>query len=505
MWRETHRRRRLAGRRVGAGRDFVIPAVLALLAGQGTAGADPGLERELRAALRPLPHPQTVLGVSIVDATSGAAVLLTDADKPLVPASNMKVFVMAAALSELGPDFAFETVLATDNTDLYLIGDGDPGLGDEKIHRARGESTTAPFERWAEALRARGVSQISGDLIVDATIFDDQELHPDWEKGDLGTWYAAPVSGLSINDNCLDITLTPAGKRNGAPVVSVEPPNSLTRFVNLAQSGGKGQPTLNRGRNPHEFRVEGRCPRPWTFGPVACNDPSLLAGDALRTVLSRHGIRITGNIRKQRIRRADGSLPPTLSVVGTNRTTLPEILRRVGKDSQNLFAECLLKRTGYAWARRNGMNDPRGSWELGRRAVLSHLQQAGIATEGLVVADGSGLSRSDRCTARQLTDVLRWMGQHRGGEMFFESLAASGVDGSLRKRLKDLPASAPAKTGTMPGIRTLSGYVTSEAGRRYAFAVLFNGYKGPSAPYKQIQDRICRILAGGGNAKADRS
>ncbi len=144
-----------------------------------------------------------------------------------------------------------------------------------------------------------------------------------------------------------------------------------------------------------------------------------------------------------------------------------------------------------------------GSWELGRRAILELTARAGISTTGLVIADGSGLSRRNRCTARQLTSLLAWMNTQPVAAPFRDSLSVAGVDGSLRKQLRDIPGRVHGKTGTMRGIRTLSGYVSTTgsvngdaAGRnRFAFAILFNGYKGPSTPYKQVQDAICRILA----------
>ena len=116
-------------------------------------------------------------------------------------------------------------------------------------------------------------------------------------------------------------------------------------------------------------------------------------------------------------------------------------------------------------------------------------------SRGLVVADGSGLSRRNACTARQLTAMLAWAYRQPFAPVLHDSLATAGVDGSLRKRLKDSDGRVHAKTGTMRGIRALAGYVDSDAGPRYAFAVLFNGYPGGSAPYNTIQDRFCRVLA----------
>jgi serine-type D-Ala-D-Ala carboxypeptidase/endopeptidase (penicillin-binding protein 4) len=148
-----------------------------------------------------------------------------------------------------------------------------------------------------------------------------------------------------------------------------------------------------------------------------------------------------------------------------------------------------------ARARRAGQVDARGGWKSGGEAVFALLHRAGIDAHGLAVADGSGLSRDNACTASQLAELLAYEYSQPTGAMLKASLATAGVDGSLRKRLKNSDARVHAKTGTMKGIRALAGYVDGESGSRYAFAVMFNGYKGSSAPYKEIQDRFCRVLA----------
>ncbi len=467
-------------------------ALWCLVAATGVARA--GLQQELRASLSKLPHTQTVAGACVIDLSNGLAVFELNADSPMTPASTMKLFSMTAALAELGTNFQFETVLATDGTNLLLIGDGDPGFGDEKLSQARRESIYAPFETWAETLRARGILQVRGDIVIDEWVFDDQRIHPSWESGDLGKWYAAPIGGLNINDNCLDIAVIP-GKAGGPASVTVEPQNGLISIINRCKTGGKGEPTLNHRAGSNEYTISGRVTKRWPFSPVACDDPGLLFADSFRSVLTRKGIRVDGGIRRGRVRAADGSLPPPITVLGVHRTPLPEVLARAGKDSQNLFAECLLKRAGYARTKRTGQLDARGSWRSGGEAVLAMLQRAGIDSHGLAVADGSGLSRDNACTASQLATLLAWEYSQPTGAMLRQSLATAGVDGSLKKRLKNSDSRIHAKTGTMKGVRSLAGYVDGESGPRYAFAVMFNGYKGPAAPYKEIQDRFCRILA----------
>ena len=124
-------------------------------------------------------------------------------------------------------------------------------------------------------------------------------------------------------------------------------------------------------------------------------------------------------------------------------------------------------------------------------------------TTGLVIVDGSGLSRDNRCTARQLAATLARMHRRPTRQLMRESLSIAGVDGSLRKRLKDLPGRVYGKTGTMRGVRTLSGYLypgraSSRSSEGYAIAIMFNGYQGPSTPYREIQDRFYRVLVRAG-------
>src|SRR3989304_2008916 len=190
-------------------------AFLVVIAPSTLAGAGPGLEAELRTVLGRLPHAAAIVGACVIDLASDRVIYAQNADAALTPASTMKLFAMTAALTELGPQFAFETVLATDGRNLIVVGDGDPGFGDERLHKSRSETIAAPFERWADALRQRGLAALPGDLILDESIFDDQRLHPSWERADLDNWYAAPVGGLNYNDNCLDFVVAPSKNEGG--------------------------------------------------------------------------------------------------------------------------------------------------------------------------------------------------------------------------------------------------------------------------------------------------
>ena len=170
------------------------------------------------------------------------------------------------------------------------------------------------------------------------------------------------------------------------------------------------------------------------------------------------------------------------------------MLARTGKKSQNLFAECLMKRLGYEWARRQGVADPRGTWEAGRAAIEGFLARAGNGAISARLVDGSGLSRSSRASADDFAAVLQYMYYHPQRQLFAESLAVAGKDGSLSKRMKNLSGTVYAKTGYLSGVRTLSGYAITPRGRWRAFYVLFNCFQGPAAPFNDVHDQVCRML-----------
>lgn len=452
------------------------------------------LPAALRAELAQLPHSGAQGSACVVDLHSGHTVFTLHADLPLIPASSAKVFVLAAALKVLGPGFEFRTRLATDGVNLFLVGDGDPALGDPRIHRRAGQRITADFEHWAATLHAAGYCSFAGDLLIDESLFDDVRLHPDWDPADLGKWFAAPVGALNFNDNCVDITLIP-GANPGLPVqVACEPLCPLIEIVNRCRTGTPNRAYLHHPPDTFTYEITGTCAKRWPFGAVAFPDPGLLTAETLRDAFTRGGVQVAGKTRRARVRLADNSLPGTLTLLAVRVTPLADVLARAGKNSQNLFAECLWKRTGYAWSHRQGHGDPIGSWESGRVAVRDVLRTAGVDTKGMVLADGSGLGRTNRCTARQLAAVLAWMHTQPEGRVLQDSLSVAGVDGSLHKQLADLPGRVRGKTGTMRGVRTLGGYVYEGQTPRYAFAFMFNGYQGPSTPYREIQERCCRAL-----------
>jgi len=380
------------------------------------------------------------------------ASFLRGADVARIPASNQKLLTAAAALRRLGRDYKFETTVArAPNGDLVVIGSGDPNLSG----RWFGGDPKKVLLRLADDLAAHGVTRVDGDLVLDASRFDDVFVHPDWPADQLDRWYAAPVAGLVYNDSCWDVTVHPGARAGAAARVAVEPsflaPDVANRCLTVAS---RDEHVVHIGRGTEtELEVRGRvlASSAGVTESVPVRDPVAFFGEAFRAALAARGIPVSGVVRRGRV---EGATPLVVYSSRLDRT-LSVMLTR----SQNLYAECVLKALGD------------GTFRGGAGAVAEALAAEGIPTEGLVVSDGSGLSRANRATARTFYGTL----QAFADAPEFVGALAPGGDGTLERRFRDLGDRVRLKTGTLRGVSALSGYVTGREGGRYVLVVLANG------------------------------
>lgn len=427
----------------------------------------------------------------------------------LKPASNQKIITTAAAIALLPPDFVYQTVLARRGDDLIIIGSGDPSTGDPRIAKALGQPITAVFHRWAERLAAAGLTSIKGNLLFDDTIFELEHVHPSWRgMFNLQDWYAAPVGGLNFNDNCVDVQIKPGPMSQPAQITLI-PNTTWVQLKNNSVTAKKGEPTISRtGEGPITISVGGSVSRPNSVDDpfsLTIVDPGAFFASTCRTALAAKGITIQGQTRRQRVRLADGSLPKDLQIIAIHESRLPDFLWRVNKCSQNMFAEALFKTVGYYTTRDAS---PRvGTNANARAAVTRFVAGLGVPVDNQVFDDGCGLSHHNRTSAATIVAVLRFMDGHPRREVFRSSLAVPGEEiGTLKKRMKDMAGRVIAKTGTISGVSSLSGYVEGPGGRRYAFSVLCNDTgkaKGGVSAAHKLQDDLCRLLAGWSPAQTD--
>ncbi|GAA4142408.1 D-alanyl-D-alanine carboxypeptidase/D-alanyl-D-alanine endopeptidase [Actinomadura keratinilytica] len=435
------------------------------------------------------------VGVAVRDARTGRTLYERGADRPLVPASNQKLQTLAAALDALGPRYRFRTTVASGprsggrvHGDLYLKGTGDPTL------------LPRDYRRLAGAVAAAGIRRVEGRLVADDTHFDDRRLGDGWEADDEQYAYAAQVSALTLSpDRDLHagaVRVDVAATRPGAPVrVALRPPTRYLTVDNRARTGRPGtRSTLSvtRPRGTTVIRVTGRYP---AGGPAlrrlrSVHEPALYAAAVFRAALRAHGVRVDGATVRGRTP-ADARPVAVRSSVPLARLAVPYM-----KLSNNTIAEILVKAMGRE---RKGV----GSWPAGLSVTRRRLGRLGVDASRLTLADGSGLSRANRTTPRQLTELLLRVRGEPWFPAFARSLPVAGhphpwVGGTLASRMRHSPAAGNvrAKTGTLTGVTALSGYVRGRGGRPLVFSIVLNGYRARSAP-KDIEDRIAIRLAGG--------
>lgn len=438
------------------------------------------------------------VGVAVYSVDRSAPLYLRDADRPLMPASNMKLYTTAAALDRLGPDFQYTTSLYADGPvlpggtldgNLILTGRGDPSLSG----RFFGDSATYVFDRFAEELRRAGVRRITGRLIGDASYFDAELSAPGWESGNLLWWYGARASALSFNDNVVILEIRP-GASVGDPVeVAFVPRADGLRVENRAVTvGRRGGRSIGIGRRPDidGFEVWGRIPvggAPVRY-VVAVEDPAGFALSVMRSRLERAGISVSGGDQVVYDRDLLPERPRRL-VASHVSPRLVELVRVVNKRSQNFFAEQILKTLG-------AVIDEEGSFDDGGDVVEELLEDFGISTRSVYIADGSGLSRNNVVTPRATTELLVAMRSHPAFDDYYDSLLIAGQDGDPRRmRSPAAVANVHTKTGTLRGVSALSGYATTMDGEMLAFSVISNGLSGGKGASIALEDAVAVALA----------
>jgi D-alanyl-D-alanine carboxypeptidase/D-alanyl-D-alanine-endopeptidase (penicillin-binding protein 4) len=445
-----------------------------------------------------------VWGVDVRSLDTGDTLYSLNADKLMMPASNMKIVTMAAAAETLGWDHRFTTTLETAGRiddgvlrgDLFVRSSGDPSIN------ARGNRAATVLDEWAAALRAAGVTSIDGRVIGDDQFFDDDGLGPGWSWDYLQYGYAAPVGALEFNENVAVLTVSP-GAAEGQPAVVTLPPGTGFILVNRATTSAAGTPEsidYRRYMDRPVLEVTGTIPLPsGTPGrtvsrTVAVLNPTLYFAQSLKDGLAARGIPVSGHAFDIDDVAAElqGTGAGERRVLVTSQSPpLSEIGTVLMKVSQNLYAEAFLKTIGAA---KGGL----GTFESGRRAVRELLTGWGIPPDGHVLSDGSGLSRYNYVTARTITAILERMHKDdRHREAFAATLPIAGKDGTIATRLRRTRAegNAIAKTGSIANVRSLSGYVRTRDGERLVFSILSNDFVIPAATVTYIADVAVEVLA----------
>jgi D-alanyl-D-alanine carboxypeptidase/D-alanyl-D-alanine-endopeptidase (penicillin-binding protein 4) len=469
-------------------------------------------------ALFHTPRINALWAIAVQSLDTGEVLYEQNADLLMIPASNMKIVTMAVAAEQLGWEHRFETRLEAHGTitngtlygSLVAVGGGDPSFGGPL------DDAAPVFQEWTTALRSAGIARVDGCLVGDGSAFEGEALGDGWSWDDLAFGYSAPISALSFHENIVELTVRP-GPAPGEPArVALTP---AAAGLALSAQVGTGPPEseadidLRRDLGGSFLTVSGTIPvnaEPYERVLAVPQPPWFFVSELGRT-LAESGIMSTrGPVARESLEliseRDAGAVPCLLPsresparVIATHRSKpLTEIGTRFMKVSQNLYGEMLLRAIGARATIEDGEESDVDTVERARQRVDDQLRAWGVPPGQVRLADGSGLSRYNLVTARVLLQILREMWRnpaHR--DRFYATLPIAGQDGTLDERFHGTRAAgnAHAKTGTLSGVRALSGYVRTVQGEMLAFSMLANNFIVPTPSIDSVVDLAVERLA----------
>jgi len=415
-----------------------------------------------------------VWGVMVTSLSRGDTLYSFRPDAPMLPASTFKLFTTALAFDRLGPSHELATDILRDGAvdadgtlrgSLYLRGGGDPSLSARYI----AGGAEAAMNSLARLVAGAGIKRVAGDVVGDDGAFERRLIPDGWLSRYLNDSYASRVSSLSLNENLLNVVISP-GKSGRSGIVTLQPATVAYKVVNNTRTVAGRASRLVVSRTS-----DGTVVARGTIGSsseakvyqVVVDDPALFTTGAFRRALEREGVRVDGSLKL-------GATPETASDVATLRSPPLWVLATdMNRESVNHIAELLLRS-----AARPGAPGGVGSAERADSLLRAFMSdKVGARRDAVHAADGSGLSTMDRITPRSLVQLLSYADRAPWGREFHQSLPIAGKTETLRHRMRATPAAGNlhAKTGTTNEVIALGGYVTAQNGELLAFSFLYNG------------------------------
>lgn len=462
--------------------------------------------KEVRAAIQKLIKDEDLKNASVsfyaYDLDSNKIISGISSSRSLVPASTMKLVTTATALEMMGSGKRFSTTIKYSGEidtncvlhgNIYIVGGGDPALGSHRYKRHYGDF----LDKWATAILNLGIDSINGQVIGDASIFSEQMIPPTWIWGDLGNYYGAGPCGVSIYENRCTLTLQSGKKGDSTYISCVKPYVPNLAFDNYVkgmitskdQSYIYGAP-YQEGRiikggipvNQDEFFVDGSIP-----------DPTYLAAFELDMKLREIGVKLANpstTLRKLKAKDIEFKKEKRHTVITTRSPSLASLISATNMHSINLYAEHLMNQIGVYKYRH-------GDTGSGTVATYQFWKEKGLDVEGLYVNDGSGLSRFNAITAKQLVGILQLMFESKNYKIFLKSLPVAGKSGTLTNVGRGTAAvgRVMAKSGTMTRVKSYAGYVKTKSKKNVAFAIIANNYNCSAREMRKKMEKVMIKLA----------
>ncbi len=445
------------------------------------------------------------IGFYAVDMSTGETIGQINKELALSPASTQKLITCATALDVLGANYRFTTKLEYSGRidtiekilhgDIMIRGGGDPTLGSKYFKKS---SPSQFLHIWADAVKKAGIEKITGRVIADARIYGYDIVPPTWSWEDMGNYFGAGACGLTVYDNFYTLYYKTSSKIGGkTKILKIEPQipgliiqNNVTSdnirsdlsyifgapYTYLRYINGR----LPRGRS--EYKVKGSLP-----------DPAYFTALELEKILKLYNIKTDKPATTFRMD-FEATKKDTIKCKLLHTTYSPklkDIAEKTNFRSVNLYAEHLLNHIGFK-KKGEGRTKPASDY------IESFWAARGMNTGGLSVNDGSGLSRYNTVTAKQLVFILKYMKtKSKNTDVFCESIPLVGKEGTVKYMCKGTSAqnNMRAKSGSIRNVRAYAGYVKSKSGREIAFAIMLNNFNCSSSKARKKIEKILVALA----------
>ena len=415
------------------------------------------------------------MSIQVISLKDNKVIYDYNSQKLLMPASTNKLYTCAAALHFLEKDHQFGTDVFSDTKNLILKGGGDPDLSIKELDSL--------------ALEVSKKYKNIDTLFIDDTFLDSLNYGEGWMWDEGPWWYAAPISALSVNDNCIDFYIKPSLAGEAASI-DYYPKTSFIKFKNesiTVQDSVQKRLKIDRDwvLNKNNFNAYGEIIDTSDVDTLYRNiyDPSTFTGVLFKESLQKYGARVKTISKKKTSNKSYKKISNHLSKPLIHSAT------NLMNESDNLTAELFVKSIG-------ALDTLPGTWKVGLDSIKSFLaKEVLIDTSNIRLADASGVSRYNLTSAAQLNSLLKWMYNSEYKDDFISTLPGGGWENStLEKRLIDEGDLVRAKTGGLSGVRNLAGYIKSKKYGDVAFSILMNGYTDYSSRYARVHDQIVKSI-----------
>ncbi|MCL4511732.1 MAG: D-alanyl-D-alanine carboxypeptidase/D-alanyl-D-alanine-endopeptidase [Bacteroidetes bacterium] len=450
------------------------------------------LKREITFIVKRAGYPRTIKAIEIYSRRHKKTIYQSYSGLLLHPASNLKIVTTSCALQSLGDNYNFKTKFEISGVqkadtlfgNLIAVGGGDPILSD------------ADLDSSAKMISESGIKYVEGNLVVDISKFDSLQWGNGWMWDDEPASFAMFISPACLDHNSITVNIS-VDSTSGRLVANTQPKTNFVKIVYSAVPDSTDSLYVTRtfANDTNTIFVSGTYSHhlsPFNYD-FSVRHPAHYFGSVLRESLEKYGVKIAGNLAVKRYYMGTdtiGSAIPRTKNIFTFEHSIDTVITYTNKVSDNLGAECFLREVPAEIA------GEIGSAENGIKIEKGFLEQCGVDSTEYYIVDGSGVSHYDLITPEAIVKVLNHMLDQPTKQIFIHSLPIAGVDGSLQDRMteKFVAGKVFAKTGSISGVSTLSGYVFIPRDT-LVFSMMMQNFIASEDSMRALQDNLCTVLS----------